>query len=945
MSIPDFLIPINLTLQLQQQVSQLGDYDDPCFVSVCTSLDSDAFGGILDQCSYDADLELEDFMTIESETEQDRLFYFSLDGDYGDIGIFAEALAAQLEAYKGYVSVFRHNPIGEPQETLFWCWVQLQRLIESPADASRVAINDFTDRQRWPGLSGYPDFWQAKQAAELSAAKQNKGGFLKGVAQGIVRGLARGIDAAIFGDKSKTHNDGQKINAAAVPEWQKMADELWPLPMQSGLKPLAPFIFHLPNGEALWRYVLTGEGRESLYEQNHLLDLDSVLIFAHAQDYAPEFYRQLDTCLRGVSEQADILDDLREVLEDLSEELLEASGYEHERQSRVDCFLRVLDIFFHLLDQQTPETDMFELLVEEQQCLSREAYRQRYRVAEQVEEGCISEEQAKALKNIIRGLKRFYTADYDELKAIRELRLESRAVADVSLWDIEHKPHELLLVAIMLANDHADGINYEYHQSAQKLFDEHFISKSLKSLSKYYDGENQDIETWLNSDGSNVELLETAVKQLRDGLELSSYRGRRDVAQPPYECLDSNSKFAPMLVSAYFRLQVCSYAPAARLLELFLRLAPQKTLDWCSRLYRDGFRGFVDSDTADEFERSLENIEATPSDRFVFMQRLYAKCDAERYQQHIQHYLNSDKETRLKLDQSVSRLFVPHQQRFYFDVWLADEQYQPAVSDLWRDAFAAIHQQISLMDDDVFAAMFDKKQILFADRGEYLPEDLNLDIRISDNTRNNPCWHGAEQPPRSISYAVLRYQNDYLELLLEAPGADFKTEQYLGVNNLVVLDSAVTNEQLDEVLSQLADIYKSGLKTDGLIAEALDLFIAGELSFSDYHSRIQYLVDAKEYDFVTQNQSPYAARLLTAIRMENNRDRQLRLIKALTLHPIRGPKLRDEIALRLYLDQACRRGEVARDDLNVLELRDLSRPAREGVRETLAQIQQALIQL
>jgi hypothetical protein len=937
MSIPDFLIPIDLTMQLQQEVSQLDDYDDPCFISVYTSLDSDAFSDTLGRCCDDVGLELDDFITLESEGEADRLFYFSLSGDYRDIGLFADALASDLQAHNGYVSVFRHNPIGEPQQTLLWCWVQLQRLVELPSPDARVAINDFTDRQRWPGLNGYPDFWQAKQAFESAAAKREKAGLLQR--------LFRGIRGVIFGDKSDGSADSDNAVDAGGSEWQQMADDLWSFPMERGLKPLAPFIYHLPNGKALWHYVLNGEGRESLDEQNCLLDLDGVLIFAHAQRHAPEFYCQLETCLGGVSEQSDILFDLHDVLEELCDELLEVSADEEERQLRAECFLRVLDIFFHLLDQQTLETDIFELLVERHQCISREVYRQRYRVSEQVQEGSISEEQTKALKNITRSLKRFYTADYAALKAIRELRLESRAVANVTLWDIQYKPHELLLVSIMIASDHTDGIDDDHSQSAKHLFNTHFVNTVVASLADCYDGDKQDIEIWLNSDGDDARLFDSVVKQLQDGLELSGYQGQRDAAQPPYECLDSNSDFVPILVSAYFCLQAGPYGPATRLFELFLILAPQKTLDWCSRLSRDGFRGFINTDVATAFEHSLVNVNASAADRFVFMQRLFAKYDAERYQQYLDQYLNSDLQQRSELNASFSRLFIPHQQRFYFDVWLADNSYVPPVNDLWRSAFAAIHKNISLFDDDVFAAMFDKDQVLFAGRGEYLPDGLNLDIRISDNTRNNPCWHGAEPPPRSISYAVLRYQKDHLELVLEAPGADYKTEQHLGVNNLVVLDASVTNSKLNEALDRLADIYQSGQKTEGVIAEALDLFVAGELNFSDYRNKIQYLVDDKAYDLVVQNQSPYAAHLFIAIRMENDQNRRLRLIKALTFNPVTGCKLLDEIVLRQYLDQAFRRGEVAREEINTLELRDLSAASRDRVQQALAKLQQALNQL
>ncbi|MFC3680216.1 hypothetical protein [Bacterioplanoides pacificum] len=811
----------------RQQLAQLGDYDDPCLLFIYADAAPERVLQRVQQAVQQSEQALAQPSPVSTDS---RLYWSACWGDSQEAEVLADALAAALQSLNGYVSVFRHNPLADPLDTYTQGWQQLLWLMtgEQPQALSvgadgRVAINDFTDRSRWPGLAAY------RQTAQSDAAEKS------GLFSSVVSRLKSALTVNPAGRQAE-RDETDKEQAQLCP-WQAATAELVEdgvaRPPVASLELLAPFIWHLPGGEALWCYLLSGEGLEQLQQQNILLDLDQVLIFAHAHQVAPAFYQHLCEQLSGVSDQIELAEDLDEVLQHAAEALLEDSDDEADQQ----LFLRLLDIFYHLLDQQPLSQTLYEMLVEDDDtaCLTAAQYHQRFGGDETPEEGVISSNQQAKLQRLMKSLKRFYSADYDQLKMLLALREENRAVADLSQWWVDDTPQALLLAALMCWCDYDEDIYDDYSKALFKRVDGSLANLAEETLERYTENGQPlpaEFRPYLYSE---EQLLEPLAEKLSQQLELEGYQSQRDFNQPAYDALSATSKFLPVLAAAWYRVFSDEECQALRLVKLFLKLAPQATLSCASRLVRDGFRGFADDGRKRGFYFALHSARPEAGDLYAFKMRLAKKeANDDEYWQLLDSYLAADEAQRAQWDQGIQRLYWPAAQAFYLDVYLKDAQFRSPLPDLWPQALAELY---------------------------YHARNLNLD----DSHKNI-----------------------------------------------------------------------------GLLTQLSLQFIAGETDFATYRRQAEPLLVTKQLDIRQQDGNPYQPQLLPLLRTETEPQRRLRLIRLLTLHPSRGKRLLQTIALELTLDSCCHDGSLTPQQRAGLTLNELNNEGQQRLANTLAELQQQL---
>ncbi len=349
-----------LVSQVTSQLTQLDDYDEPCFFLLYTDDSPTEFYDKLKQLSEQLQY---DIGPIKSLGE--HLYFRSILMDTNELKQLTKQLESSWKNEQFKISIFRHNPIGNPIKTFKWTIQQLQAIEDNAGNGIQIAINDYQDRDNWPGIDQYVACSRKQERQKALFGTQDD-------AQEQTTGLFGKIKSWLTGYSEQTTT----VDSPEISPWLKAAQNKLSFPLGNGFLEVAPFIYSLPQGEVLWYYVLTGENREQLDATNGLLDLDHILIFHHAKKFAPELCEKMLSACYGLSTQNELFEDLDEVLDELTDELLDDGEHLAQRQA---CYLRILDIFYHLFDQQLPEA-FYELLVkdEEKACLSQQQYQQRY---------------------------------------------------------------------------------------------------------------------------------------------------------------------------------------------------------------------------------------------------------------------------------------------------------------------------------------------------------------------------------------------------------------------------------------------------------------------------------------------------------------------------------------------------------------------------------------
>jgi len=637
---------------IKAMFAQVDSYDDPCFLYIYSNQAIKVQNQTLSTLVDGICASLIPLTSISQNVSFTYLFC-----DYVDARVVTESLAQSLSQQDEQVKValFRHNCIGDLAETYDWGIQQLLALI--PGESS-FAINDFTDQKNWPGVAQYrdglveiqPDL-QPHYLAQPTA-EQNS--------------LLKRVFGRFFSSKTENNAATHEAGADTVP---------------MVLKQLHPFIINLPNGEPLWNFVLTGENYIELHQHGAFVNLDSVLVILHAKHYAPDFYQHiLRSChLDSTPSQNDIQRALHKILQPLSDALLDPATTNQDKQL---CFLRVVDIFFHLFDQQDLPKKLYELLVKDEEtcAISEHDYQLRFSLPSVAKPNEISSKTKQKIDEIIDDLDSYYHADHDVYLEIKQTFEANRDAYNHLLWVHEDEEEQTLcrlIGAVLLNFDQQNDCSDGYTSALTQWVTTGLKSDVLAQFKEHCQSFPNELEQWLLA--ANEDDLPALVAKLNEQLDTeTSYQGsiKLGAKQPIYELFDSVGIFRPILATCYWLYKANQDPLAKRVITLAMALAPQATLTSMSRFYRQSMHGFASEELQDSFLLTLSELGLSIFDQIAMRIAISINHDTPQLECLIRQYIELDQAEREQWNLAINKLASYERDYFYLNV----HRLQPSVS-------------------------------------------------------------------------------------------------------------------------------------------------------------------------------------------------------------------------------------------------------------------------
>ncbi|MBA5762512.1 hypothetical protein H2O73_09165 [Vibrio sp. 404] len=629
--------------------NQIDSYDDPCFlflysnqaINVQNSALLNAVDGICD-----------DIIPLTSIGQNVSFTYLFC--DYVDARVVTESLAkslSQLDA-QAKVALFRHNCIGDLAESYDW---GIQQLLAVISDQRSFAINDFTDQKNWSGVDQYRNTEIERQAESQSLASTEP------TQQGT--SLLQRVFGHFFSNKATLDNETDTCTTPAA------------------LEQLRPFIIHLPNGESLWDFVLTGENYIELHQQRAFVNLDSVLVILHSKHYAPDFYQHiLHAChLDSIPSQNDIQRSLHKILQPLSDALLDTTTTNNDNQQ---CFIRVVDIFFHLFDQQDLPKKLYELMVKEEEtrCISDHDYGLRYCLPSVAQPGAISSKTKQQIDEIIDDLDSYYHVGHDVYVEIEKTFEANRDAYNHLLWVNEDEEEQTLcrlIGAVLLNLDQQNNRHDDYTLALTQWVTTGLKSDILAQFKQHCQSVPDELEQWLLA--ANEDDLPALAEKLDEQLDTErSYQRSRELGaeQPIYELFDSVGIFRPILATCYWLYKASQDPFAKHIIQLAMRLAPQATLSSLSRFYLESMSGFASEGLRNSFFQSLSDLGISLFEQTAFNIAVSINHDATQLEHLIRQYIELDEEEREQWNLAINKLACYERDYFYLNAY----RLQPTLS-------------------------------------------------------------------------------------------------------------------------------------------------------------------------------------------------------------------------------------------------------------------------
>lgn len=858
--------PPVLTEEVHHQLQQLDSYADPCLLFLYADHTEQWRHKIIVDT-----LQAEHVSLTEIHPVSKNISFCLCYCEPTTVQVIADEIvsAAASDDMTAYLSIFRHNSLSIPEETFSWGAAQLNHLMDSGEVNSNSAINDFHDKVNWPGIAQY----QQNHHVLKKTVKDTK-------RSGLVSGIMRLFG---FGDKQA----------------RKLGFELTPM-----LSMIQGFVTSLPNGQALWAYVQTGEGREQLEKSNALIDLDHVLLLTHTFHSTPEFYDYILSQLYhdGIVEQNEIQQYFYRIIAELAEELLEA---ENKKAKKQGCFLRILDIFYHIFDQQPWPDEIYELLVEDEDtvCIDDEAYQARFVEMLESAAGGVSAKLKQQILELLDNLEDYHFASYQQWRAIEKLFKGNREAINPENWQGIEPTSRLLLASILLYKDRQSGINDSNTEALCALVDESLQDQVLEKISgELARGRKlpKPFVTWLCSEQHYIdnECIDQLAKCLAEDNGYNAHKTKGS-AQPYTQLFSNISEFQPVLASCYW-LQLCEpNSIAEKVIAMALRIAPQATLSCFINLQIKGSSTVADLKQKEQILANLKQVNADPYDVLALEVRLAPSNDIQWYEKLIKQYISMTRAEQLLWDNALAKVTPTTRDYFYLNVYrLAPEVVTPLLGQR-QNMLKELVDSTLYFDDDFIAAHFSQKEVIFSGHIELLPEQLALPVSLHSDVISIE---------NDMSLAIFLYHGEHLTLIAKTSEVEFDAESQSTsyANSYLVLDNQIDLEKLADIASQFEN-YQQRAKT---LCEGMTSYLAGICSFSEYQTQFGCYSNTKQYDLQIENYSKYSSRILPQILAEPDEQVKLRLIKLLCSHRVRGARVLKDIAEQLFFDHYLTNGSA-----------------------------------
>ncbi|WP_128732309.1 hypothetical protein [Pseudoalteromonas sp. PS5] len=877
--------PPVFTEAVRLQFQKLDSYDDPCLVFITTNHTVQWCHNTLHNILQAEGISHSDILAVSENTH-----FFLCYCDPTTIQVFVdEVVAVAVSAdITTFLSVFRHNCLSNPKETFRWCTQQLQGLIENSSDNVGAALNDFRDKANWPGIADYQQPEQQTSSVD-NAEKKTRDGFFASVA---------------------------KFFGFGCQDERQLGFEITPT-----LSIVKIFIESLPSGSALWAYVKTGKGKEQLVRSHALLDLDHVLLLPHACRYAPEFYNYIMSTLRHstIVEQNEIQQYFYRAISELTEELLES---ESKKEAKQACFLRILDIFYHLFDQQSWSDDFYELLVEDEDtaCLSAEAYQARFIQEIEISTDGVSEKLKQQILELLDKLEDYHFASYRQWCEITKLFKSNRQAVNPENWLGTEPSSRLLLACILLYQDKLSAINDESTQALRQLINESLIKQVLKKIEEDIAHDcklPESFVAWLTSEkqGIDTECIDRLAKNLAPDTGLDAHKTEH-TAQPHTQLFSSISDFQAVLASCYWLELSEPNIITRKVIAMALKIAPQASLSCFIGLQLKRFGSFGEPEQKKQILANLQQVNVDAYDLLTFEVRLAQGYDIQWYEKLVKQYVKMKKSDRERWDKALAKVTPATRDYFYLDVYrLAPKVTTPLIYQR-ENMIEALISSTLYFDDDFIATYFNQKELLFSDHIEFLPEKFELPVSLHQQVLTIK---------NDVNFVIFLYDVESLILVAKTDGVTFcsGSNSISWASHYIILDNQVDLDKLT-VLAEQFESYQARAKT---LQKAVTDYLSGVIIFSEFQRYFGHYSDTKKYDLHIENYSKYSTRILPQILVEPDEQVQLRLIKLLCSHKTRGNRVLKKVAEQLFFDHYLTNGnadfEMRHDpELNVDELTD-----------------------
>lgn len=441
---------------------------------------------------------------------------------------------------------------------------------------------------------------------------------------------------------------------------------------------LKEFILALPMGDKIWSYIESGESPSILEE------VTEIPILAIAKEHARNFYLRMRYHLNDFEGESSINEYLDTIFSGLifdllvdenEEEQVSVSGFistvsvradeatEELKRDNQQMFLRVLDVFYRLLNVKVLDRDLEEIIVSEEgyALLTEEEFHERYD-----KRGAKGVKKPKRLKATTFGRLRD-VADSDTLNYIEKVLAQNgREAYDCSTWS-KDRVESQTLAAYLLSKDRENMCFDEYTtkllefikegpwEAAYKQLREHLDKKllskeELELIKDYF--VNQAVPKATQED--IIQLLEKALYReecYRGPYTFNLYSER----QKSYALFRFDGSFLQFVLCSFWmrNLMPPISTHADRIFKLLVSLAPQKVIKLIGKLFSDDYSvvEFEDNTAEEKFYKSLERAKVPNKHIYAFQMvqaqdrhRITEPCNVKEYLSWLDLYDDIDSE-------------------------------------------------------------------------------------------------------------------------------------------------------------------------------------------------------------------------------------------------------------------------------------------------------------
>ena len=145
---------IENTEVLETYFDSLDEYDAPYFCAIHMKEGMDVFISKFTTLLNS----IEDSLGIHHIKIKEDLLFFTFDIFEEDASKLKESTLNILTENHllAKIAIFHHNCLGEPTNTFRWSTQLLEQIMtKTPSNIATIEINDFADRENWPGIEEY----------------------------------------------------------------------------------------------------------------------------------------------------------------------------------------------------------------------------------------------------------------------------------------------------------------------------------------------------------------------------------------------------------------------------------------------------------------------------------------------------------------------------------------------------------------------------------------------------------------------------------------------------------------------------------------------------------------------------------------------------------------------------------------------------------------------